>query len=52
MKKILALMIIGAFSMVSFAATASTDDTTTTKKKKKAKKTGDAPAPEKAPKKP
>ena len=51
MKKILALMIIGAFSMVSFAATASTDDTTTTKKKKK-KKSGDAPAPEKAPKKP
>ncbi len=45
MKKILALMVLGAFSMVTFAAAVSTDDTKKedTKKKKGKKKGAEAP---------
>jgi hypothetical protein len=45
MKKILALMVLGAFSMVTFAAVTTTDDTKKeeTKKKKRKKKADEAP---------
>ena len=40
MKKILALMVLGAFSMVTFAAAVNTDDTKKEEKKKGKKKKG------------
>ena len=40
MKKILALMVLGAFSMVTFAAATNSDDT---KKEEGKKKSADAP---------
>ena len=45
MKKILALMVLGAFSMVTFAAAVNTDDTKKDETKKKAKKKKGAEAP-------
>jgi ribosomal protein L12E/L44/L45/RPP1/RPP2 len=43
MKKILALMVLGAFSMVTFAAATSTDDTKKEEGKKKKKKKKEEP---------
>ena len=40
MKKILALMVLGAFSMVTFAAATTSDDTKKEEKKKSKKKKG------------
>ena len=40
MKKILALMVLGAFSMVTFAAATTSDDTKKEEKKKGKKKKG------------